>query len=345
MSAELLIQYIEEQPEVIRRVIEGIRVQEIGALEGRFRPDAKPDVYMLGSGSSLNAAHAVKSFWLPMARSLEILDPANFILYLDKGFVSKDSVVIGISQSGQSAVTVDAIHGARKRGIFTLSVSGAENGPLSKAAHEKVLVQCGEELVGPKTKGYSACVASLIGLALALQAKRQSQESVETISEYLKHQTLIEKLVIKHEDTNLCFVIGSGDNYGTAKEAALKIMEIAKIPSMHFELEDSMHGPFTTVTDKTFVVVLGADHQMKDRMVGLLRILESIGAKGMFVANGAVHDLQDEALSLDNMECDPIADIVPAQVLAYWFAVKTGKHPTQLTYDRDFVRSITKVTN
>lgn len=345
MSAELLMQYIQEQPTTIKRVVEGIPLQEMETLKGKFTAGAKPHVYMLGSGSSLNAALAAKSFWLPLAGSLEILDPANFMFYLDKGLVSDNSVVIGISQSGQSAVTVDAVLSAKKSGIFTLSVSGAEDGPLSRAAQEKIDVLCGEELVGPKTKGYSASVASLIGLALTLQGKTLTQKSVETISAYLNHQAMIEEMATKHQDTDLCFVIGSGDNYGTAKEAALKIMEIAKVATMHFEVEDSMHGPFNTVTDKSFFVVLGADPVMKERMVGLFKILTSIGAKGIYVANGAVHSLQDLNLDFDTMDCDPIADIVPAQILAYWLAIKKGKHPTQMTYNRDFVRSITKVMN
>ena len=208
-----------------------------------------------------------------------------------KSLVRPGSVAIGISQSGQSFATVDALRKASECGAYTVSVTANSNSPIAQAAKDILLIPCGEELIGPKTKGYSATVALLIGTALALKGTQITDESVKTIKSYLGQKDTIDSVAAACPRTNLCFVIGSGDNLGTAREGALKIMEIAKIPSMYFDLEDSMHGPFTTLDDNSFVVVLGIDSYMQERMAGLLKILQHLGAKGILVTSGTISPL------------------------------------------------------
>ncbi|NLJ87069.1 MAG: SIS domain-containing protein, partial [Firmicutes bacterium] len=250
--------------------------------------------------------------------------------------------VIGISQSGQSLAAVRALEQAKSIGTRTIAVTAGKGSPISKAADQTVLVNCGEERVGPKTKGYSATVMVLIGLAGYLEGHGLDGEIVHRIQSYLDGEDLIKDLVDNNSQTNLCFVIGSDDNFGTAREGALKIMEIAKIPSMYFDVEDSMHGPFTTVTENSFVIVLGIDETAKERMEGLVKILERIGAKGCFISDGRIQSLGGE-MDLENLYCDSIADIVPIQLLSYYFALARGVNPIQMSYDRSFVRSITKL--
>ena len=210
-------------------------------------------------------------------------------------------------------------------------------------AQQTFIVPISEELVGPKTKGYSAIVAFLIGLPIKIQGRQFESGSAERVAAYLGQMDIIDSLTQRYQSTDLCFVVGSSDNLGTAKEGALKIMEIAKIPSLYFDVEDSMHGPFTILGENAFVVVLGLEPSMKERMDGLMRILKSLNAKGIFVSNGRIFSLDDATLDQEDSVTDSIADIVPIQMLAYSFAVVMGKHPTELSYDRTFVRSITKL--
>ena len=104
-----------------------------------------------------------------------------------------------------------------------------------------------------------------------------------------------------------------------------------------------MHGPFTTLGENSFVVVLGLEPSMQERMDGLIRILKRLNAKGVFVSNGMIRSLEGDSFGLEDSKNDPIADIVPIQMLASSFAAVMGKNPTELSYDRTFVRSITKL--
>lgn len=344
MNSKLLVQYIFEQPEVIARVVNQVNSLEPDVLKRlRAAVSESPMIYLIGSGSSLNAAYTARSSWKALG-PVEVLDPVNFMLDLQKGLVRPGSVAIGISQSGQSFATVDALRKANECGAYTVSVTANSNSPIAQAAKDILLIPCGEELIGPKTKGYSATVALLIGTALALKGTQITDESVKTIKSYLGQKDTIDSVAAACPRTNLCFVIGSGDNLGTAREGALKIMEIAKIPSMYFDLEDSMHGPFTTLDDNSFVVVLGIDSYMQERMAGLLKILQHLGAKGILVTSGTISPLDGASAEEGKLHCDPAADIVPIQLLANEFAILRGENPTELSYDRTFVRSITKLS-
>ncbi len=344
MDCGLVLDYILEQPSIVNGIVQ--EVQEPGfaqSIAGLIELAPKlPHTLMVGSGSSLNAAYAAKSGWRAVTESLEICDPVNFSLDLDKGLIRPGSIVIGISQSGQSLATVEALKKARNIGARTWAVTAGEESPIGKAADRTILVNCGEERVGPKTKGYSATVAVLIGLAQLLRGDSSDSESVKRIQSYLDKQNVIRDFADQNSGTDLCFVVGSSDNLGTAREGALKIMEIAKIPSMYFDVEDSMHGAFNTVTENSFVVVLGLDGVARERMEGLVKILQRIGAKGCFVSAGRIQSLAGE-VDLQHLICDPVADIVPVQLLSYYFALARGVDPIEMSYDRSFVHSITKL--
>ena len=344
MDSRLLLDYIHEQPSVVKRIVEEVRTEEFrGAVAAlQVKGTTLPVIYLLGSGSSLNAAYASRSHFRAAAECLEVFDPVNFTLDLEKGLVKPGSVVIGISQSGQSLATVEALKKAKNIDAKTIAVTAGKDSPLSRAADQTIMVNCGEERVGPKTKGYSATVTVLIGLAQCLQGHGLDYGAVRRIQSYLDNEKLLKDLVDRNPQTNTCFVIGSGDNFGTAREGALKIMEIAKIPSMYFDVEDSMHGPFTTVTENSFIIVLGIDAAAQERMDGLAKILERIRAKGCFVSEGQVQSLEGN-VNLENLYCDSMADIVPIQLLSYYFALARGVNPIQMSYDRNFVRNITKL--
>lgn len=154
-----MLSYIKEQPDTLQKIFnEGINIEgETGYLEGIQQ------VFLVGCGSSLNAAFASLSYWRKIPGVfIDVLEATEFLLYLTSNPVNQNQLVVGISQSGKSSATVSALHQARKSGFYTLTLTVDEESPLVVGAHNRVIIECGEENIGPKTKGYTATILILI---------------------------------------------------------------------------------------------------------------------------------------------------------------------------------------
>lgn len=341
----LVLEYIKEQPTSLRNVYNHV-FHKLSGLKAQL--PSLTNVHFVASGSSLNASYAARFYWESLVCPTHVWDPLEFTLRMEKGLISSDSTIIAVSQSGQSSAAIDAAKTAREMGLTTIGVTAGEASPLANATQYFVLVDCGEELVGPKTKGYSATIASLAFLARLLSNNQLDEAGLESALEntdsYLKQGELVHQLAIRFKDADFSFMIGSGSNHGTAREAALKIMEIAKFPSAFLDVEDSLHGPLTSLTSKSFVVVFGGECAVGQRIPGVLTILEEIGVRGFYISSGQIipigENLQSRGIAVS--DADPISDIVPVQLFAYYLALERNVSPTKFTYDRNVVRAITK---
>ncbi|HHY09599.1 MAG TPA: SIS domain-containing protein [Firmicutes bacterium] len=326
-----IIDYINEQPNVLRQVTNyGLDLEKFSR------------VFLVGTGSSLNAAFAVKYVWKKStSKPVTVCDPLSFVLeYLDK--ITEKTLVVGISQSGSSKVTIDALQAAKDGGACTIGVTAETNSALAAAAEKIIPIPCGEELVGAKTKGYSCTVAVLTKMA---QASYDQEQLSSLLGERLQqNDALCRELAQELADCQVAYIIGAIGHYGTAREIALKTMEIVKIPTLSFELEDSMHGPLNALNERAFVMVLTAGDELAKRQRGLAKILTSLNARGAVIRDGLIRGVKaGQTWEIPAWKPDLVRDIVPAQLFCWYLALAKGEEPTYFRYDRSMVSKITKV--
>lgn len=325
-----IIDYIKEQPQVLPKVT---------AVDINLKDYNQ--IYLVGTGSSLNAAFAVKYIWEESyGAPINVCDPLGFSLkYTDK--LTEKALVVGISQSGASTVTIDALRTAKDAGAYTIGVTADLTSALAANVQSTVLIPCGEELVGAKTKGYSCTVAVLTKMAKAdYDQERLSALVAEKLEQ---NDALCAEIAQDLADCEVAYIIGATGHYGSAREIALKTMEIVKIPALSLELEDSMHGPFNGLTEKAFVMVLASDAELAERQEGLAKILTSLNARGVVIETGLIRQVKaGDSWEIPTGNSDLVWDVVPAQFLCWHLALAKGEEPSHFRYDRSMVSRITK---
>ncbi|WP_418456289.1 SIS domain-containing protein [Allofournierella sp.] len=248
--------YWKRQPEVLRRILDGRKTQtaEFVKLFCEVRPDK---LYLVGSGTSLNAENAA------MAYMEEILDtdvravPSSNLPPLR----GKRPMVVFISQGGSSTNTLEAMEALKEHPA--ISITGEAQCEIQRRSRHHMLIGCGEELAGPKTVGYTASVLCMyvcaLEAALACGAIGQEKYEAEIGLLYLAAQQMEENIrrteswfERNREDLvkiHKYVLVGCGSAFAAATEGCLKILETIKVPSMSFEFEEYLHGPII-LTDR-----------------------------------------------------------------------------------------------
>lgn len=268
--------YWRRQPEILKQILDRRKVQtvEFVTLFCEIKPDK---LYLVGSGTSLNAENAAAAYME------EILDtdvravPSSHIPPLR----GERPMVVFISQGGSSTNTLQAME--QLAAYPSISITGEEECEIGRRSRHHMLIGCGEELAGPKTVGYTASVlcfyvcaleaalaCEIIGqqkydaeIELLYLAARQMEENVRRTEDWFCRNQ--EDLVKIHKYV----LVGCGSAFAAATEGCLKILETIKVPSMSFEFEEYLHGPII-LTDKE----LGGIFYICDTPGGRERMLE-----------------------------------------------------------------------
>lgn len=239
-------------------------------------------VLIVASGSSLNAGYIVRNMMGKLANiEIQVEDPFYVNHYLNFDYYDKNhSMIVGISQSGGSTGTIEAIKKAKMRSIPTCSITENSDNELSKISDFPFFIDIGQENVGPKTKGMSASALLLHLLLLVLSDDRNI---LEIVNEYKESISKLPDVIGKAKSwcnknrdwasANRLSVIGYGVNAGVAKEAALKILETLLVPVMNYDLEEYMHGPHRTISEDhhLFLIEIGEEGKMlNNNFIGFL---------------------------------------------------------------------------
>ncbi|MFV0560565.1 MAG: SIS domain-containing protein [Enterococcus sp.] len=321
------------------------------------------ELLILGTGSSINAALSAR-YYLEKTTGKPVIieEPFNFQHYGLKRTTSQ--LVLGISQSGQSTSTIDA--------LLTLDNShriGVTSNPTSEIAHatDAVLdIQSGKERVGYVTLGFSATVLSLMlfGLRLGVKLGRFTQEEEKNeLAEFAQLisniDNSIEKTKVffdKNEDilreSNRFMSIGYGPSFGTAKEMETKFSETIRVPSQGIDLEAFMHGPYLEMNESYRLFFLDTPaNPLIQQKAQLLREYEQKVTPYTFVVsieNENTPTLIDDSKHLILASCSdenkcPLLLIVPFQVLCWFISRSKGIDITQRIFT-DFAQSVQSKT-
>jgi fructoselysine-6-P-deglycase FrlB-like protein len=254
----MIDRYIREQPALLASLparLEPI-LRALPALA--TRPER---LILIGTGSSMNALLATATALEEATGVMPILREPQAFLRLPPRRSALPTLVIAVSQSGRSTATVAAARLAVSLGLPTVAVVGEADTPMAELGAEMVVMPIGEEAAGPKTKGYTASVLALLGIAARLGGPPLATASLAAPMEVALAQAEAAalSLVQRYGIPDYIQVAGQLGHVGSALEASLKIAEITGVPTAAFDTEEALHGHVQGTTDRSLVLMIARD--------------------------------------------------------------------------------------
>lgn len=261
-------------------------------------------------------------------------------------FLTKKTLMVPISQSGETADTLEAIEKAKMKGVKVLSIVNSPGSSIERKSDFTIPVNCGPEKAVASTKATTAQLAILTLLAygcvgkfgegkkLLSEAQNKINKTIFGASYPKKIRVLAERL---REKENI-YIIGRGLNYPMALEAAIKLQEVSYIHAEGFAGGELKHGPIALIEKGTPCIALVANDETKDDILGNAAEVKSRGGFiiGISPQNEQVFDFWLEVPDAGN--ASPIANIIPVQLLSYYLAVMRGNDVDQ---PRNLAKSVT----
>ncbi|NVM29588.1 MAG: SIS domain-containing protein [Candidatus Helarchaeota archaeon] len=350
----LTLKEIEEQPRVIQKTIENSQIfDEIAEKINKLKPEL---IVLTGSGSSFNAGFA-SLYMLNQVAGIPtwVVHSSEFPYIIEPILKEKRHLLISISQSGESPGTVAAAKFAESRNISSIAVTAHPESPLAKTCSMVLPLITGEELSVMATKTYMAQIAALIRLAITMGNFNSDIESsyLKELLNSLKNvpteitkmmtplKTTIKEMSPCYRFAKHAFILGSGPDYATAMEAALKLKEGARITAEAYSAPEFRHGPITLADEYTMILGI-IPHSTSTRFNSVNSLLEVVKQRHTSILGiTPEQDLPYEFLiKMPHLheELSPLINIVPCQILVHDIAKNKG-------YDPDNPKLLTKVVS
>ena len=336
-----MLKEIMDQKETIRRAVNQDG-EQILAIAQAIR-DAK-GTFLSGCGTAGKVCMAAEYFFSVVAKHHVNYSPASeFPLY--HHFLLPESLLIVVSQSGETADVLEAMETAKKKGAKVLSIVNAEGSSIDRSSDYTLLINAGPERAVATTKAATGQMAVLLLIAYALKGKLNEGrqvllEAAEQINDmlnprYLTHIEGIADRLKKHENL---YIIGKSWNYPMALESAIKIQEVSYVHAEGFAGGELKHGPIALIQKGIPCIALLGNDEVKVDTISNTIELKARGAHTIGVAPEQ-NDAFDEWIKVpDAGTAQAIVNIIPVQILAYYLAIKRGLDPDM---PRNLAKSVT----
>ena len=336
--AHFTLKEISEQPDTILKAGE----DTLEALENTvdFIKHAK-NVYFTGSGTSFNAALLAKNLMSKYAKVKVEPIIASEILSIPES-IEPNSILIAISQSGESADVLEAVNIAKQQTAKILSIV---NSSLSSLVHESSVVirmNCGPEIGVAATKSFTAELAIIYKITEKLCEGCMGvdfNKVSEAISKVLTNHSKIQAIAKELKQVSDIYVIGRGVHHPIAMEAALKLKELTYIHAEGIAGGELKHGPLALMDSNVYVIIINPDDSTYTDTITSAHEIKSRGAKiiGISNKNNEIYDHWIQIPKIDE-SMYPIIEIIPIQLLAYYSAIEKDADPD---YPRNLAKSVT----
>ncbi|HSP73786.1 MAG TPA: glutamine--fructose-6-phosphate transaminase (isomerizing) [Gaiellaceae bacterium] len=355
-----MLKEIYEQPEAVRETI-GDRVrhgelvlESLGMTDEQLRNLRR--IVVVAAGTSYHAGVVGRYMIEEWARLPCEPDIASEWIYRNP-VLTKDTLVIGISQSGESRDTVNAVKLARQLGARTLGITNMMGTQITREAASVLYTRCGLEVGVAASKTFTAQVAllALIGLKLAQVRKTLPAEEIEfildrlyelpeKIAEFLDGDHPIEEIAQRFYDKPFFLYLGRHIGLPVALEGALKLKEISYIPTDAYSAGEMKHGPIALLDEGTPVVCVATDQKViYDKVVSNIQETRARGAHVIAIATDGNEGIQHHADDVIYIPRTPaflqaVLAVVPLQLLAYRIARLRGLNVDQ---PRNLAKTVT----
>ena len=355
-----LIKEIFEQSSTIQKALIGRLNEEKATID--FEQFSLSDetlknvsnIWILGCGTSAHAGWIGTMFFEDIAHipsSVEIASEARY----RNPLLTPNTLVIAISQSGETADTIAAMREAKQRGCKVLGICNVANSTLSREADSTLFLKAGPEMSVCSTKAFSSQVAVLSLFALHLaslkglgkdEMRRYFNELKKIsghIQQVLEKASLLQTIAKKYAHYDDFFFIGRRYMVPTGLEAALKLKEISYVNANGYPAGELKHGPIALINQKFPVVAFCANEQTHEKIVSNLMEVKARGAPVLaFAPEGAhgISNIVDDIFTLPPCidPFAPFASIVAGQLLSYYIAKERG---CDIDQPRNLAKSVT----
>jgi len=359
--SHFMLKEIFEQPQVIRNTIGGRTSEEEGKI---FLEELKltgPDIYrtqrivMVACGTAYYAGCVGKYLLESLVRIPVECDLASEFRYRSP-LVDANTLVIAISQSGETADTLAAVKEARQRGAKVLGIVNAKESSLTREVDGLVYIHAGPEIGVASTKAYIAMLTALTLLALMLGKIRSVltpeyvQEKIrelkvlpQQIERVLDRKDAIRDIAAVYLDARSFLYLGRGFNYPTALEGALKLKEISYIHAEAYAAGEMKHGPIALIDHEMPVMAIVTESDVYDKTMSNLKEVQARSGRLLAIATEGDHEitsLTDHVIEVPRVSdiFSPIINVVPLQLFAYYVADLRGLDVDQ---PRNLAKSVT----
>ncbi len=306
-------------------------------------------VYIVGCGTSYYAAQVGKYVIEHLAHlPVEAHQAFAFSLYTDPALLNEKTLVVGVSTTGNTDSVCNALEFARRSGAATLAFTATPGSKITEISQTTILTG-GRVTIAVKTETYlqSLICLYLFGAHLANSLGLISPEEVEDWRDQIhtaeeitrrfltQQQPEIVKLVDLFGSADMVFIVGTGPNFGTAEEASLKVVEIAKMYSVSQEMENFFHGYDRELNETSPIFFLAPRGQAFNRMLDFLAFTHKVGVPSIVLTNQDNADVKrvaDHVILLEgqlNELATPLAYIAPFYLFSYQMAVRRGVDPSE----------------
>lgn len=301
---------IYEEPKAIINTLEELEryIKDIANVIKKYER-----IYVIGSGTSY---HASLYFELLFPNSIAI-HASEFIKR--KISIDNNTLVVAISQSGESKDVIDSVMYAKKLGGKILGVTNTFNSTLYRLSDERILTKAGEEKAIAATKSYIAQLTAIAYLFSYYIGDEELRKQILNLPNKIYDIFAMEGLYKKYGETlnEKVIVLGSGILYPTALESSLKLRETANLLSEAFPIREFLHGYLQTLDSKTDIIILGDssdERQVVKKLIQYSRVIRICESCDISVPS--IIDL-----------LKPIIYIIPVQFIAFYKALKKGLNP------------------
>lgn len=340
-----LYREIYEQPAAIQRFLQNERGQ-VENLAQALQKHEIDHVVIAARGTSDNVARYAKYAWgAKNGLQVALATPSLFSVYEQPVSFGKQSLVLGISQSGQSPDIVGVVAEAKKQGRLTAAITNNPSSPLAQQADFVIQLHAGEEKAVAATKTYTSSLMAVSALSAAIAGNEARWDELQSVPEAME-QTLtmydaVASVAPRFRYMRFCVVIGRGYNYATAFELALKMKELTYSIVEPYSSADFLHGPFALIEQGFPVIVIAPQGAIAPTMMEFVERLVEASAEPMIISD--VDTLLAKAtvpLRLPSSVAEwlsPFTTMIPGQLLALCLANERG-------FDVDAPRLLNKVT-
>jgi len=355
-----LLKEIHEQPQAIIDTIRGRILQEEGDVQ--LDADVKAlltapieRAVLVACGTAWHAC-LVGKFLLERLAGLPCeVDYGSEFRYRGP-LVDSRTLLIVVSQSGETADTLAALEAGRERGTPVLAVCNVVDSSIARRSSAVLYTHAGPEISVASTKAFTTQLTALYLLALHLGRRRGRIDEERgrrlvsdlvampaAVQEALGREATIERVAKKYGNARDVLYLGRGINYPVALEGALKLKEISYIHAEGYPAGEMKHGPIALINEEVPVVVLIPHDEVFHKTLSNLKEVESRGGRIIVVTDAASSDLQDVAADLLTVPAagellTPLLLTIPLQLFAYHVAVYRG---TDVDQPRNLAKSVT----
>lgn len=301
------------------------------------------NVFITGSGTSYHSALIAKHLLSRFVKiRCETIMSSEFQYMLDS--VDDKSVIIAISQSGETADVLHAVKIARQMGSKILSVVNIPTSSLARISDSFLSVNCGPEIGVAATKSFTGQLSVIYNIIDRMcngcvGISKNKSEIIKAIQIVLDQEIKISKIADTMGDVKDIYILGRSLHYPIALEGALKIKELAYIHAEGIAAGEIKHGPLALVEKNTFVIVINPSDSTHTSTTSSAYEIKARGATVIGISD-KIDDVYDHFIEITKIKDNlyPLVEVIPLQILAYYLALKKKADPD---YPRNLAKSVT----